>query len=127
MAAIRDGDVMVVRAAASADETGLKACVQETLEATYAGLWRLDPITQWDDDNWPAAQVACIAHKIVGVGLSLEDVVSDLWVHPSAQSKGVGTALLAELEREVSARGYQTARLRCLEPNTKARAFYASK
>ncbi len=61
------------------------------------------------------------------VGLSEADVVRDLWVHLTAQGVGVGTALLAELEHEIAARGFATARLRCLEPNLKSRAFYVAR
>lgn len=79
------------------------------------------------DDDWESAWVACSSGRIIGVGLSERDVVSDLWVHPDGQGDGAGSALLAALELEIAARGFDVARLRCLEPNQKSRAFYAAR
>ncbi|MFE0014664.1 GNAT family N-acetyltransferase [Mesorhizobium sp. NPDC059054] len=96
------------------------------MEATYGGLWTSEPLKA-DDDDWTSAWVACDAQRIIGVGLSQADAVSDLWVHPSAQGRGAGGTLLADLEREITARGFTIGRLRCLEPNVKSRKFYASR
>jgi GNAT superfamily N-acetyltransferase len=109
-----------------ADLNAIIVCVEASLEATYGGLWTSDPLTA-DDEDWVSAWVACSSESIIGVGLSKGDVVSDLWVHPCAQGSGAGTALLAELECEIAARGFATARLRCLEPNLKSRNFYVSR
>lgn len=117
---------MQTRKAVIADQPQLKDCVQASLEATYGGLWSSEPLSVWDED-WTSARIACIDDRIVGVGLTRDDVLSDLWVHPSAQGLGAGTRLLAELEQEIFARGFAVARLRCLEPNTRARNFYASR
>ncbi|WP_332768145.1 GNAT family N-acetyltransferase [Phenylobacterium sp.] len=117
---------MQTRKAVIADQTQLKDCVQASLDATYGGLWSSEPLSVWDED-WTSARVACIDDRVVGVGLTRDDVLNDLWVHPSAQGLGAGTRLLAELEQEIFARGFSIARLRCLEPNTRARKFYASR
>jgi GNAT superfamily N-acetyltransferase len=117
---------VIIRKASSADLTAIIDCVEASLEATYGGLWTSKPLKAGDDD-WASAWVACSSDSIFGVGLSKEDVVSDLWVHPSAQGLGAGSALLAELENEIVARGFSTARLRCLEPNLKSRRFYVSR
>ncbi|WP_309645327.1 GNAT family N-acetyltransferase [Phenylobacterium sp.] len=106
--------------------SAVRACVEASLQATYGGLWTADPLTPGDAD-WMSAQVACVGARVVGVGLSEGDVVSDLWVEPTTQGMGAGTALLTELEGEIAARGFTTARLRCLEPNMKSRAFYAAR
>jgi GNAT superfamily N-acetyltransferase len=83
--------------------TAIKACVEASLEATYSGLWTSEPLRAGDDD-WLSAWVAWSFETIIGVGLSKRDVVSDLWVHPSAQGFGAGTSLLTELENEMAAR-----------------------
>ena len=118
--------MMIIRKAAPADAAAIIACVEASLNATYGGLWTSEPLVAGDDD-WASAWVACASGRIVGVGLSQAEVVSDLWVHPSEQGLGAGTALLAALEGEIAGRGFATARLRCLEPNLKSRAFYASR
>ena len=117
---------MMTRRAVAADQPQLKACVQASLDATYGGLWSSEPLSVWDED-WTRARIAYVDDRILGVGLTRDDVLSDLWVHPSAQGLGAGTRLLAELEQEIFARGFSVARLRCLEPNTRARKFYASR
>ena len=118
--------MMIVRRAGPEDRIAIKDCVEASLEATYGGLWTSEPLLAGDDD-WGAAWVASTFGSILGVGLSNGDVVSDLWVHPAAQGLGAGTALLIELEHEIADRGFTTARLRCLEPNLKSRAFYVSR
>ena len=117
---------MIIRKAAPTDLLAIKQCVEASLQATYGWLWTSEPLTA-GDRAWDRAWVACASQAIVGVGLSEEDRVSDLWVHPTAQGRGVGTALLAALEREIADRGFATVRLRCLEPNRKARSFYAAR
>ena len=117
---------MIIRRASSADLSAIIDCVEAALEATYGGLWTAEPLAAGDED-WDGAWVACSAGGVVGVGLSRGDVVSDLWVHPAAQGLGAGSALLAALEGEIAARGFSGGRLRCLEPNLKARAFYGAR
>ena len=121
-----DETQVIIRKAASADVAAIKVCVEASLEATYGGLWTSEPLVAGDDD-WASAWVACAAGEIIGVGLSEGHVVSDLWIHPSEQGHGAGTALLAALEGEIVARGFALAKLRCLETNLKSRAFYRSR
>ena len=116
----------MIRRADARDVAAIKACVRASLNATYGGLWTAEPIEVGDDD-WAKSWVACSSDGIGSVGLSERDVVSDLWVHPDAQGEGLGSALLAALEGEIAARGFSVARLRCLEPNQKSRAFYAAR
>ncbi|BCG80564.1 hypothetical protein MesoLj113b_41060 [Mesorhizobium sp. 113-3-3] len=118
--------MIVTRRAAFADMAAVIECVEASLEATYGGLWTSEPLKAGDDD-WTSAWVACDPQRIIGVGLSHADVVSDLWIHPSAQGLGAGTALLAVLESEIASRGFTIGRLRCLEPNVRSRSFYASR
>lgn len=105
--------------AVSADMAAIKECVEASMEATYGGLWTSEPLKAGDD--WQDAWLACDPLRIIGVGLSQADAVSDLRVHPSAQGLGAGTALLARLESEIALRGYSIARLRCLQPYVKSR------
>ena len=117
---------MNIRRAGPSDVSDIKTCVEASLRATYAGLWTSEPLSAGDRD-WPSAWVACVSDDLVGVGLSEEDRISDLWIHPASQGRGIGTQLLAALEKDIAARGFATARLRCLEPNHKSRSFYVSR
>lgn len=117
---------MIIRRATPADVVAIKDCVEASLNATYGGFWTSEPLAAGDED-WGSTLIASSSDSIIGVGLSEEAVISDLWVHPAAQGLGTGTALLAALESEIAGRGFATARLRCLEPNHKSRSFYVSR
>lgn len=116
---------MIIRKATWSDVPAVMECVTASLNATYGGLWTSDPLIVGDDE-WANGWVAQ-AGGVIGVGLAVRDMVSDLWVHPDAQGRGAGTALLAALEKEIAGKGFSMARLRCLEPNVRARAFYTSR
>lgn len=57
-------------------------------------------VAEWDGDlaGWGACEKA-------------DDFITDLWVHPDFQGRGIGTALLAEIEDGIRERGYRAARL----------------
>jgi ribosomal-protein-alanine N-acetyltransferase len=50
--------------------------------------------------------------------------ISDLWIAPEFQGRGIGTALLAALEAEIAALGLPRAELETLAGNAKAIRFY---
>ena len=50
--------------------------------------------------------------------------ISDVWVAPEFQGRGIRTALLAKLEAEITALGHTTAELETLAGNTRAIGFY---
>jgi ribosomal-protein-alanine N-acetyltransferase len=50
--------------------------------------------------------------------------ISDLWIAPAAQGRGVGSLLLAALVEEVRAAGYPQAELETLASNEQAVRFY---
>ena len=53
-----------------------------------------------------------------------DDKISDLWVGPDAQGRGVGGLLLVELVAQIGAAGYGHARLETLASNAGAIRFY---
>jgi ribosomal-protein-alanine N-acetyltransferase len=52
------------------------------------------------------------------------DYISDLWVAPGCEGRGVGSALLAALEAAIAQAGHGTARLEVLTANARALALY---
>lgn len=50
--------------------------------------------------------------------------ISDLWVSPDAQGRGVGGALLGALVEEIRIAGHRTAELETLASNQRAIGFY---
>lgn len=53
-----------------------------------------------------------------------DTLVSDLWVAPQHQGRGVGGTLLEALERQIVAAGYAIAELETLASNVRAIQFY---
>ncbi|HWG90387.1 MAG TPA: GNAT family N-acetyltransferase [Candidatus Thermoplasmatota archaeon] len=62
--------------------------------------------------------------RLVGFGSLLGREIQMLYVHPDAAGKGVGSALLAALEKQATALGHHRLRLRA---SLNAEAFYASR
>jgi ribosomal protein S18 acetylase RimI-like enzyme len=77
-----------------------------------------------DEDDWSLAWVAVHDHKIIGVLLTGEDLISDLWVLRENRRQGAGSKLLARGESEIFARGYAKCRLRVVKSNRVAVEFY---
>lgn len=75
-------------------------------------------------EPWADSWVAIVDDEPVGVGLSQEDQVCDLWLLPGARGYRIGSRLLALLEGEISQRGFARARLRVVAENQMARDFY---
>lgn len=70
--------------------------------------------------------VAEVDGRVAGWGAreDRDHVISDLWVSPEYQGRGVGGALLEALVAEISALGGETAELETLASNAKAMRFY---
>ena len=70
--------------------------------------------------------VAELEGRIAGWGAREDsnEYISDIWVAPEFQGRGVGTALLAALEAEIAALGSPRAELETLAGNSRAIGFY---
>lgn len=91
----------------------------------FVERWRVkDTEPAWYARYWPDMVVADLDGTPVGLVQPSADEVNGLWVVPEAQGKGVGTALLLEAERQISAAGYDRAWLTCSGFNPRALAFY---
>ncbi|KGF68173.1 hypothetical protein LL06_18045 [Hoeflea sp. BAL378] len=76
--------------------------------------------------GWPDILVAEWDGVLAGWGCceKADDFITDLWVHPDFQGRGIGTALLKEIEAQVRARGYFAVRLDTHARNTGAIRLY---
>jgi ribosomal protein S18 acetylase RimI-like enzyme len=101
----------------------VRALVQAVVDEVYGGLWAPPPIPIGEDGldlSWIAVPDA----KIVGVVLTNGEWLDDLWVLRGNRGCGVGQRLLAHAEAEIAARGHDTLRLRVVQSNEAAIAFY---
>lgn len=92
---------------------------------TFKDLFAPNPVPlKFKDEDWPLAWVAVSDAKILGVIITNQEWVDDLWVLREHRRQGVGTRLLARGESEIAARGCQTCRLRVVKSNLVAIHFY---
>jgi GNAT superfamily N-acetyltransferase len=82
-----------------------------------------DPARSQAESMWPAFLVAVIDDVLVGMIHVSDDCVEDLNVDPRAWSKGVGSKLMDDAERQIR-QAHGTARLVVRAFNERARTFY---
>jgi ribosomal protein S18 acetylase RimI-like enzyme len=97
--------------------------VQTVVDETYGGLWAPAPLPV-GEANWQLSWIAVLNAKIVGMVLTSEEWLDDLWVLRENRGRGIGQHLLAQGEAEIAARGHRTLRLRVIQSNAAAIAFY---
>jgi ribosomal protein S18 acetylase RimI-like enzyme len=101
----------------------IRALVQTVVDEVYGGIWAPSPLPI-DEERWHLSWVAVVDTKIIGVLLTGEEWLDDLWVLHGNRGRGVGHRLLERGEAEIVARGHQTLRLRVVQSNTAAIKFY---
>ena len=105
----------------------VRALIGTVANETFKDLFAPNPVPlKFEDEDWPLAWVAVSDEKIVGVIITNQEWVSDLWVFREHRRQGVGSRLLAQGEAEIAARGHQTGRLRVVRSNAVAVQFYLS-
>ena len=114
---------LIVRRPQSSEHSLVRSIVQTVVDETYGGLWASPPL-RIDEEDWSLAWIAVVGAEIAGMALTHRDWVSDLWVLNRFRGSGVGTRLLACAETEIGERGHQSAKLRLVQKNTRALAFY---
>lgn len=75
---------------------------------------------------WPVIVVAEVDREILGWGAvqDSDNKITDLWVLPNFQRKGIGSALLRVLEEQIKSRNCKSVKLDTHAKNTPALAFF---
>ncbi|SRR5579871_1307042 len=102
----------------------VQALVQTVVDEVYGGVWAPSPLPVGEEENWEQSWIALLDENIIGVVLTSEEWLDDLWVLREARGCGVGQRLLAKAEAEIVARGHETLRLRVVQSNAAAIGFY---
>lgn len=114
---------IVIRLARPHEYEPIQTLVQTIADETFAYLFPSSQVPIGKSD-WSSSWVAVSGEAIVGVTMTREEWVSDLWVRHESRGIGVGGELLAHAEREIRDRGHDTIRLRVVKSNTRAVGFY---
>ena len=78
-------------------------------------------VERYFEEHWPEATVATVEGEIVGVVVLLGALVDLAWVDPAFRSRGIGSALMADAERQADG---GELRLEVWTVNERAVAFY---
>ncbi len=116
---------IVIRRAKPSENDSVHALVQAIADETFAYLFASSQVPIGEAD-WLSAWLAISEGEIVGVAMTRDAWVSDLWIRRDRRRTGIGGKLLAHAEREICGRGYDTLRLRAVKSNTRAVQFYQS-
>jgi ribosomal protein S18 acetylase RimI-like enzyme len=114
---------IVVRLARPSENEPVHALVQTIADETFAYLFAPSQVPI-GETNWSSSWLAISGEEIVGVMMTRDEWVTDLWVRGESRRTGVGGKLLAHAEREIRDRGHDTIRLRVVKSNTRAVDFY---
>ena len=114
---------MFIRRPRPEELKSVRAVDQVVVDEVYGGLWAPPPLTV-EEAGWDVSWIAVLDAKIVGVVLTSGEWLDDLWVLRGSRGCGIGQCLLAQAEAEIVARGHEILRLRVVQSNAPAIAFY---
>jgi ribosomal protein S18 acetylase RimI-like enzyme len=116
---------VIIRRPQPHEHDSVRDLIEIVATETFKDLFAPNPVPlEFKDEDWPLAWVAVSDPKILGVIITKQEWVDDLWVLREHRRQGVGTRLLAQGESEIAARGCQTCRLRVVKSNLVAIQFY---
>ena len=113
---------IVIRPARPSEQEPVQALVQSIADETFAYLFA-SPVPI-GESNWSSSWLAVSGEEIVGVMMTRDEWVTDLWIGRESRRTGIGGKLLALAEREIRDRGYEPVRLRVVKSNQPAVVFY---
>ena len=116
---------LVIRRPQASEYGSVQILIETVANETFRDLFAPNPVPlKFKDEDWPLAWVAVSDRKIVGVIITNQEWVDDLWVLREERRQGVGSRLLAKGEADIATRGYRTCRLRVVRSNAVAVQFY---
>ena len=116
---------VVIRRPQPHEYDSMQALIEVVANETFSDLFAPNPVPlKFKDEDWPPAWIAVSDARILGVIITSQEWVDDLWVLREHRRQGVGSRLLAQGESEIAARGCQTGRLRVVKANLVAVQFY---
>jgi ribosomal protein S18 acetylase RimI-like enzyme len=115
--------IMIIRHPGLCEHDDIHQLVKSVVNEIYGGLWSTSPI-EIENQDWSEAWIAPSGDAIVGVLLTKDEWIDDLWVRQDHRGRGLGTKLLQYGEADIAARHYEFGRLRVVQANQNAISFY---
>ena len=114
---------MMIRHPELSEHEAVHQFVNSVVNEIYGSLWSASPI-EMENQDWTDAWIMSSGDEIVGVLLTKDEWIDDLWVRQDHRGRGLGTKLLQYGEAEVAGRHYEVSRLRVVKENRNATSFY---
>jgi len=114
---------MIIRHPELCEHDNIHQFVKSVVNEIYGGLWSTSPI-EIENQDWSDAWIVHSGGAIVGVVFTKDEWIDDLWVRQDHRGQGLGTRLLQYGEADIAARRYEICRLRVVQANRAAVAFY---
>jgi len=114
---------MMIRHPELSEHEAVHQFVKSVVNEIYGSLWSASPI-EMENQDWTDAWIMSSGDEIVGVLLTKDEWIDDLWVRQDHRGRGLGTKLLQYGEAEVAGRHYEVSRLRVVKENRNATSFY---
>jgi ribosomal protein S18 acetylase RimI-like enzyme len=117
---------VAIRRARPHEYDAVRELIKVVVTETFKDLFAPNAVPlEFKGGDWPRAWVAASSDKILGVIITGQEWVDDLWVLREHRQQGVGSSLLTHGESEIAARGFRTCRLRVAKSNLIAVKFYS--
>jgi ribosomal protein S18 acetylase RimI-like enzyme len=117
---------VAIRRPRSQEYDSVRKLIEIVAIETFKDLFAPNPVPlEFNAEDWPLAWIAASDAKILGVIITHEEWIDDLWVLQEYRRQGIGSRLLAQGESEIVARGCRTCRLRVVKSNLAAVQFYS--
>ena len=116
---------LLIRKPQPSEYGAVQLLIETVANETFKDLFAPNSVPLvFKDEDWPLAWVAVSDDQLVGVVLTNQEWVDDLWVLREQRRQGIGSRLLAQGEADIAARGYSMGRLRVVRSNVVAVQFY---
>jgi ribosomal protein S18 acetylase RimI-like enzyme len=115
--------IMIIRRPTHSEYPAINALIGEVAAELYGSLsdTSAEPVGH---DDWSRGWIAVGRAEPVGVLLTTDEWIDDLWISSAQRRHGLGAQLLSLGETEIAGRSLEVARLRVVKANVRAVSFY---